>query len=132
MLARLSAGALLLTAALALAGPPPRVYVVRWADAADASPERRALIEQADRQLRDELRRRGAAVVEAPVSSPAAILLRPSLEVFPLGLRLNLVGVRGRDQAVLGTVSTKASGSTRAAQLRAVVQRACSEAEALE
>ena len=100
-----------------------------WSSGADASPERRALIEQADRQLRDELRRRGAFVVEAQTSA-ATIVLKPSLEIFPRALKLNLVGVR--DQKLLGTISTKAAGSNRDAQLRAIVNRACVEADQLE
>lgn len=108
------------------ASAPRRVYVVRWA-AVGESVESRALVAQADRQLRDELMRRGASVVE---QSSQAIVLKPSLEVFPRALKLNVVGVR--DQRLLGTISTKAAGSNREAQLKAIVGRACVEAELLE
>lgn len=128
MLARLVFGALLLTGACVTAAAPQRVYVVTWAGASQASAEQRALVAQADVQLREELRRRGALVGAS--DTRAAIVLTPSLEVFPTGLRLNLVGVR--DRSLLGTISTRASGSTREAQLRAVVQRACREADQLQ
>ena len=124
MLARLAFGALLLVGTLASSARPQRVYVVKWGSGIDASPERRALTEQLDRQLRDELRRRGASVVEQSVQ---AIVLKPSLEIFPRALKLNLVGVR--DQKLLGTISMKAAGSNREAQLRAVVNQACLEAD---
>ncbi len=124
MLARLALGALLLAGSAASSARAQRVYVVKWGSGADASPERRALTDQLDRQLRDELRRRGASVVERGVQ---AIVLKPSLEIFPRALKLNLVGVR--DQRLLGTTSMKAAGSNREAQLRAVVNQACLEAD---
>jgi hypothetical protein len=129
MSARLLLIASMLGAALSSAAPSPRVYVVSWAGG-ERSPEAHALVEQADRALRDELRRRGANVVD---SAPAvgAIVLRPSLAVLPQALELKVVGLRSTDRALLGTISTRASGSTRSAQLRAVVQRACREAEEL-
>lgn len=108
------------------AGAPRRVYVVRWAGAGD-SVESRALVAQADRQLRDELMRRGASVVE---QSSEAIVLKPSLEIFPRALKLSVVGVR--QQRLLGTISTRAAGSNRTAQLEAIVFRTCVEAELLE
>lgn len=129
MLTRLALTALLLAAPLASSASARRVYVVTWSSGADASPERRGLIEQADRQLRDELRRRGAFVVDAQTSA-ATIVLKPSLEIFPRALELNLVGVR--DQKLLGTISTRAAGSNRDAQLRAIVNRACVEADQLD
>ena len=86
------------------------------------------MIAQADQQLREELRRRGASVVEGQPGA-AAIVLKPSLEVFPRAMELHLVGVR--DQKLLGTISMKAAGSSRDAQLRALVTRACVEAEQL-
>ncbi len=130
MSSRLALFAMLLVGSFgSAASAPRRVYVVSWAAAGQASPERSALIAQADRQLRDELRRRGASVVEGQ-GLRAAIVLKPSLEVFPRALKLSVVGVR--DQKLLGTISTKAAGSNRDAQLRAIVNRACVEAELFE
>lgn len=104
-----------------------RVYVVSWQNGGDGSAERRSLVAQADRQLRDELKRRGASVVE---SAQAAIVLKPSLEIFPGALKLSVIGVR--NQKLLGTISMKAAGSNRDAQLRAIVSRACVEADSFE
>lgn len=129
MLARLVVGAFLLTGMLSPAATPQRVYVVKWAGS-ETSPERRALIEQADSQLREELRRRGA-VVDVQPGNRNAIVLTPSLELYPQALKLNLVGMRSGDKSILGTISTKASGSSRAAQLRAAVRRAVHEADQL-
>lgn len=127
MPARLALAALLLFGSLGAAAPAPRrVYVLSWSTGGEASPERSALTAQVDRQLRDELRRRGATVVERP-GATAAIVLKPSLEIFPRALKLSLVGVR--DQKLLGTFSTKAAGSNRDAQLKAIVSRACLEAD---
>ena len=128
MFARLALGALLLAGPMVSGAAPRRVYVVRWGSSGDASPEGSALIAQADRQLRDELRRRGASVVEG-LPGAAAIVLKPSLEVFPRAMELRLVGVR--DQQLLGTISMKAAGSSREAQLRALVARAGAEADRL-
>lgn len=129
MRARLALGALLLAGTLVSAAEPVRhVYVVTWASEVEASPERRALIEQFDRRLRSELRRRGATVLDRK-GTQAAIVLRPSLEVLPQSIRLNLVGVRSADQKLLGNMSMKASGVNRDAQLRAIVTRACLEAD---
>lgn len=127
MLARLALGTLLLAGTLVSGAAPRRVYVVTWGNVVERSPERRALIEQADQQLREALTRRGAEVIEGQAGS--AIVLKPSLEVFPQALGLRLVGVR--DQKLLGSVSMKAAGSSRNAQLRALVSRACVEAEQL-
>jgi hypothetical protein len=131
MLARLALVTSLLAGTMVSGAAPRRIYVVSWGNPVDASPERRSLIEEVDRQLRDELRRRGASVVEGRTLS-SAIVLKPSLEVFPRALTLNLVGVRSADQQLLGTISTRAAGSTRAAQLRAIVARACVEADELQ
>lgn len=129
MLARLSMCAVLLAGTLVGAVTAPRrVYVVTWGADRHGSSESRALIAQADRQLREELRRRGAAVIEGQATR-AAIVLKPSLEILPGALKLNLVGVR--DQKLLGTISTRAAGSSRNAQLRAIVGRACLEADQL-
>jgi hypothetical protein len=132
MFPRLALAGLVLAGAVVCAAPQRRVYVVTWAGEADASPERRALLDQADQQLREALVRRGASVVDAQGSSPGAILLRPRLEVLPQALKLDVVGLRSSDRSVLGTVSTKASGSTREAQLKAVVQRASAEVDGLQ
>lgn len=130
MSSRLALLAVIAFAAAASAATTPRVYVVSW-DRTDSSPERRQLIDQADRQLRDELTRRGATVVER-VSSASAIVLEPTLEVVPRGLVLRLVGLRGPQRRLLGAVSTRATGSNREAVLRALVTRACVEADQLE
>jgi hypothetical protein len=132
LLAHLALGALLLAGAQGSATAPQRVYVVSWASVRDAPPEHRALVEQADRELKAELKRRGALVVESPRAHRQAIVLSPSLEVFPGGLTLKLVGQRGWDRSLLGAISTKASGSSRAAQLKAVVRHVCEEAQQLE
>ncbi len=103
-----------------------RVYAVSWSDSA-TSPEQRELSRQIDRELRAALRQRGAFVVESRVAT--AIVLKPSIEVWPKALKLNVVGVR--DRKLLGTISAKAAGSTRDAQVKALVARASAEAEQL-
>lgn len=128
MFTRLALGTLLLVGTMVSGAAPRRVYVVSWGSSGDASPEGRSLIAQADRQLRDELRRRGGSVVEGQPGA-AAIVLKPSLEVFPKSMELRLVGVR--DQQLLGTISMKAAGSSREAQLRALVTRAGAEVDQL-
>ena len=131
MRARLVFGVLLLAGTLvSAAGAPRRVYVVTWGQT-ELPAEGRALNEQFDRQLRVELARRGATVIESG-DSRAAIVLRPSLEVLAKGIRLNLVGVRSTDQKLLGSVTMKAAGSSREAQLRAIVKRAGVEADRFE
>lgn len=126
MLASLVAGAVVLGAALAPPAPPARVYVVQWAGAAAGQD---ALTQQLDRALKDELSRRGAAVVERPRAG--AVVLSARLEVLPRGLALEVLGLRAADRAVLGTISTKASGASRAAQVRAVARRVGAEAALL-
>ncbi len=127
MSARLALTLMLLTATGgSAASAPQKVYVVRW-QSGSQSAEARALIAQADRQLRDELQRRGASVVE---NARTAIVLKPSLEIFPKALKLNVIGVR--DQKLLGTISMRAAGSNRDAQLKAIVSRACAEADSFE
>ena len=128
MSARLALAILLLAGTMVSGAAPHRVYVVSWGQGGDVSPEGRSLIAQADRQLRDELRRRGASVLEGQPGA-AAIVLKPRLEVFPRAMELQLVGVR--DQKLLGSISMKAAGSNREAQLRALVSRACAEADRL-
>ena len=116
----------LLSTTGAAAPAPRKVYVGRWQSSSESA-EGRALIAQADRQLRDELQRRGASVVE---SARAAIVLKPRLEIFPRARKLNVIGVR--DQRLLGTISMKAAGSSRDAQLKAIVSRACAEADSFD
>jgi hypothetical protein len=128
MPARLTLTLLLLVgAACSAASASRKVYVVDWADATEGSAERRALVAQADRQLRAELQRCGS-VIEG--QSARAIVLKPSLEIFPSALKLSLMGLR--NQKLLGTVSMKAAGSNREAQLRAIVSRACIEADSFD
>ena len=123
--------ALILVATLASAAEPARTYVVSWGTSVERSAEKRAVVEQFDRKLRDELHRRGAIVLDRDNHSPA-IVLRPRLEVTAKGLRLNLVALRSGDQQLLGSISLKAAGASREAQVRALVTRACLEAEELQ
>ena len=126
---RLALAALLLAATLVHAAEP-RVYVVAWGKTVERTAEKRAVVEQFDRALRDELRRRGATVLGPNDRSPA-IVLRPRLEISSKGLKLNLVAVRSGDQELLGSICVKAAGSSRDAQVRALVTRACLEADDL-
>lgn len=129
MIARLALVAALLVSTGSSAISSPRVYALAWSREAGATPERRELVAQVDRQLRDELERRGASVVEA--AGPSTIVLKPNLEVLPTAMRLEVIGVRGVDQKLLGTISAKASGASRSAQLKALVKRVCAESEQL-
>ncbi|MEW5738165.1 MAG: hypothetical protein AB1938_04530 [Myxococcota bacterium] len=129
MSTRLVVGAVLLAAPLAFAAPS-RAFVVRWAEES-AQPEQRALVEQVDRQLKEELRRHGADVVDARSVDHSTIVLKTRLEVLPGAVRLHVVGLRGVDRALLGSISSKASGASRAAQLKAVVKQVCLEATLL-
>ena len=133
MLARLALSSLLVVGTLASA-TSQRVYVVRWPSEVDVSGERRALVGQVDRQLRAELARCGVTVLDAGAGAGSeprgAVVLRPRLEVAEGSLTLRLLSLR--DQKVLGTISTKASGASRKAQLRGVVSRVCDEARRLE
>lgn len=128
MRARLVLGALLVASLVSTAAQPRRVYCVTWGAADATSTEGRALTAQLDRQLRDELQRRGALVIDRE-DPRAAIILRPHLDVTPRTLSLRLVGVRSGDQQLLGSVSMKATGSSRNAQVKAIVSRACLEAD---
>ncbi|MBL9037277.1 MAG: hypothetical protein JNG84_02060 [Archangium sp.] len=134
---RIHTAALVLSAAVSSATafaaeqPPRRVYVVAAAGGMAASPERQALLADFEEQLRAELRRRGATVVERAVAY-GTIVLRPTLTIAPHGLTLKLVGLRASDRQLLGAVSLKAAGSNRGALLRAMVARACNEAELLD
>lgn len=126
MLARLVMLTVLLMAGGSSAVSGARVYAVSWSRASSASPE---LVQQVDLQLREELKRRGAFVVDR--AGPSTILLKPDIEVSPTSMRLNVVGVRAVDQKLLGTISAKASGASRSAQLKALVKRVCAESEQL-
>ena len=129
---RLVLGAFLVAASLVSAATPPRrVYSVTWDSRVDASSEDRALTAQLDQHLRDELNRRGALVVGRG-DPRAAIILRPHLDVTARGLRFEMVGVRSVDQQLLGSVSVRASGSSRNAQVKAIAVRACVEADQFE
>ena len=121
---RLVTAAVLLVGMIASANPH-RVYEVSWGKEGDAPAEQRALIDQVDRGLRDELRR----CAEGPAD---AVILRPSLEISPRSLKLSLVVMRSADRKLLGMISAKASGSSRDAQLRAIFARVCREASLLE
>lgn len=118
----------LLAASVGFADPPRRIYLVSSPMPGGLSPESRALREEFELQLRAELRRRGATVLEQQDERVPAIVLRPRLEVLPRGLSLNLVGVRSGDKKLLGSISVKAGGATREAQLKALVRHACFEA----
>lgn len=126
MLARLVTLTVLLMAGGSSAVSSARVYAVSWSRESRASPE---LVQQIDQQLRDELMRRGASVVDR--IGPSTILLKPDIEVLPTAMRLNVVGVRAVDQKLLGTISAKASGASRSAQMKALVKRVCAESEQL-
>jgi hypothetical protein len=75
--------------------------------------EARSLNDQVDQQLR---------------TCRTAHVLKPRLEVLPQALRLKVVVLRGSDRAVLGSITTKAGGSNRTAQVRALVAHVCREA----
>jgi hypothetical protein len=132
MSARLATLALLLTAAVTFAASPPRVYVLTWVTEGAAGAEQQALRDEADRQLRAELERRGAVVVEAKRAGRTAIVLSSRLEVLPGAMKLQVLGVRRADRKLLGSISMKASGASRTAQLKAIVKRASHEADQLE
>ncbi len=116
----------LLAAPLSEAGAARRAWVVRW-DSPSTSPETRALAAEIDAGLRDLLRRRGAQVLEAPTGD--AIVLRPSVTMESSGVRLSMIGVSSATRQVLGSISVRAAGPRRPALVRALVTRACDEAE---
>lgn len=128
MRTRLVLSALLVASLACTAAQPRRVYCVTWGTDDDSTSEGRALTAQLDRQLRNELQRRGALVIDQE-DPRAAIILRPHLDVSPRALALRLVGVRSADQQLLGSVSMKATGASRKAQVKAIVTRACLEAD---
>ena len=125
-------GVVLLAGTVLAADPVARVYVVISPRPAGLSPESSELRDQFELQLREELRRGGATVIDRQDPRVVAIVLRPRLEVLPKGLSLNLVGVRSGDQKLLGSISVQAGGATREAQLRAIVRHACFEASQFE
>ena len=95
-------------------------FLVLLSTAALALPrpaEERALIEAVGQHLR---------------SCQPSLVLQPSLDVLPRALRLKVVVVRPADRAVLGSITTRASGSSREAQLRAVTSHVCREAKHLQ
>lgn len=127
MFARLALGLALLMATSVNAVSRSRIYVISAATRAQgATNELNARVRV---QMRHELEKRGAFVLD--VEAPTAIVLRPSGEILPSALQLNVVGVRAADQKLLGTISAKASGASRDAQVKALVVRACAEAEQL-
>jgi hypothetical protein len=130
MFARLAIVMTFLAASSVQGALNPRVYALSWSQA-ESTPERSALVGEVDRQLRDELRRRGATVIDGDARR-ASIVLKPSLEILPGGLKLSLVSVRAADQKLLGAISTKASGASQKALVRALVTRTCNEATQLE
>jgi hypothetical protein len=73
----------------------------------------RSLNDQVDRQLRE---------------CRTSLVLKPKLEVLPQALKLKVLVMRGTDRAVLGSITTKAGGSNRTAQVRALVAQVCREA----
>lgn len=133
MFARLALGLALLTATSVNAVSRSRIYVISAATRGPAAENE--LNARVRVQMRHELEKRGAFVIDVvdylDGAAPSAIMLRPSVEILPSALQLNVVGVRAADQKLLGTISAKASGASREAQVRALVARACAEAEQL-
>ncbi|MBE2248596.1 MAG: hypothetical protein IAE78_03530 [Myxococcus sp.] len=130
MFARLAVAAALLVGAPLQAATAPRVYAVRW-DRTTASAEGRALIDQVDARLREELKRRGATVVDGAIG-PSGIVLKPTVERLHQGLKLKLIGLRGPEQRMVGAVSMQATGKNSDAVMKALVTRACLEADQLD
>jgi hypothetical protein len=133
MLARFALGIALLSATSVNAVSRSRIYVITAGKRApQAENELNARVRS---QMRVELERRGALVADLVEyidgTVPSAIVLRPSVEILPSALKLNVVGTRAGDQKLLGTISAKASGANRDAQVKALVSRACAEAEQL-
>jgi hypothetical protein len=128
MRAEVAVVVVLLAASVGFADPPRRIYLVTTPMPGGLSPESRALREAFELQLREELKRRGATVLDRQDERVTAIVLRPRLEVLARGLSLELIGVRSNDKKLLGSISVTAGGSTREAQLKALVRHACFEA----
>ncbi|MDX2012320.1 MAG: hypothetical protein SFW67_19145 [Myxococcaceae bacterium] len=116
----------LLAAPLADARLGTRAWVVRWDTA--SSLDAQGVAADIDAGLREALRQRGGEVLEAPRTD--AIVLRPSVVVEDSAVRLKVVGVDAGTKQVLGSISLRAAGTRRAAVVRALVSRACAEAEA--
>jgi len=107
----------LFAAAVSLAVPRP-AYSVKWGREAISSDETRTLIDQVDRRLR--------TCDDAPPRS--ALVLEPRLAAFRGALELKVRGTGNADGTGLGSITTRAAGSSRAAQLRALVAQVCREA----
>jgi hypothetical protein len=115
----------LLAAPLADARPGARAWVLRWD--VSSSLDAHGVAADIDTALRQALRQRGDEVLEAPRHD--AIVLRPSVVVEDRAVRLKVVGVDGATRQVLGAISLRAAGTRRDAVVRALVNRACLEAE---
>ncbi|MFT3838635.1 MAG: hypothetical protein QM723_16775 [Myxococcaceae bacterium] len=102
------------------------VYAVAWTDAQQSTMASRAIQDQVDQQLRAELARRGAAVVNAGEKSREAIVLKPRLLVDQDGTTFTVLKV-GADRQVIGSVKTKVRGPQRDEKLRKLVQKAVEE-----
>jgi len=102
------------------------LYAVSWSGDAQRSVATRAILEQADAQLRAELARRGNRVVNAGEPTANAIVLMPTLEVDSNGTTISMVKV-GADRSLLGSVKAKVGGPHRDAKLRRLIQRAVDE-----
>lgn len=133
MFARLALGLALLSATTVNAVSRTRFYVI--SEAARGKGAETDLNARVRAQMRTELEKRGAFVLDVrdyiDGAAPSAIVLRPSVEILPSALQLNVVGLRAADQKLLGTISAKASGANRDAQVKALVSHACAEAEQL-
>lgn len=102
------------------------VYAVAWTDAQQSTMASRAIQDQVDQQLRAELARHGAAVVNAGERSREAIVLKPRLLVDQDGTTFTVLKV-GADRQVIGSVKTKVRGPQRDEKLRKLVQKAVEE-----
>ncbi|MCU0697458.1 MAG: hypothetical protein MUC96_13105 [Myxococcaceae bacterium] len=116
----------LLAAPLADARLGSRAWVLRWDTT--SSLDAQGVVADIDAGLREALRQRGGEVLEAPRKD--AIVLRPSVVVEDRAVRLKVVGVDAVTRQVLGSISLRAAGPRRSAVVRALVSRACAEAEA--
>jgi hypothetical protein len=115
----------LLAAPLADARLGTRAWVLHWDTT--SSLDAHGVAADIDTALRQALRQRGGEVLEAPRHD--AIVLRPSVVVEDRAVRLKVVGVDGATRQVLGAISLRAAGTRRDAVVRALVNRACLEAE---
>jgi hypothetical protein len=115
----------LLAAPLADARLGTRAWVLHWDTT--SSLDANGMAAAIDAGLRAALRQRGGEVLETPRRD--AIVLRPSVVVEDRAVRLKVVGVDGATRQVLGAISLRAAGARREALVRALVTRACDEAE---